>query len=170
MGKALIVIDMQNDFINGSLGTPEAQAILPTVKKLIEDGDYHRLIFTRDTHDENYLDTPEGKALPVKHCIKGTNGWNIHDDLDISRGDNIINKPTFGYMYWNATLALLGDIDEVDIIGLCTDICVITNALIIKTECPDIKVNIIADATAGTTPEAKAHALAVAKSCQVNVI
>ena len=170
MKKALIVIDMQHDFIDGSLGTPEAQAILPKVKKLIEDGNYHKLIFTRDTHDEDYLDTPEGKALPVKHCIKGTNGWKIHEDLDVSRNDSIINKPTFGYMGWNTVFESLGSIDEVDIVGLCTDICVITNALIIKTECPNIKVNIIADATAGVTPETKAHALAVAKSCQVNVI
>ena len=165
--KALIVIDMQNDFIDGSLGTKEAVAIVPVVKKLIDDGDYHKLIFTRDTHEDNYLFTQEGQNLPVKHCIKNTHGWKIHEDLDTSMADAIINKSSFGWTGWNT---ILNRMDEIILVGLCTDICVISNALIIKAFYPETKVSIIEDATAGVTPELKAAALETAKSCQIHII
>lgn len=175
--KALIVIDMQNDFIDGSLGTDEAVTIVPVVKKLIDDGDYHKLIFTRDTHDKNYLFTQEGQNLPVKHCIKHTHGWKIHEDLDTSRADAIIDKPSFGWTGWNTIHdkysgweSILNRMDEIVLVGLCTNICVISNALIIKALYPETKVSIIADATAGVTPELKAAALETAKSCQIYVI
>ena len=165
MKKALIVIDMQNDFINGSLRTREAQAIVPNVAKLIQSSDYAAIFFTRDTHSKDYLDTQEGKNLPIEHCIRDTNGWKIHDDI----AGVIIDKPTFGTFDITDELAE-DNYDEVDLVGLCTDICVITNALILKTQFPEMKINIIENATAGTTPEAKQAALTVAKSCQINII
>ena len=166
MKKALIVIDMQNDFINGSLRTREAQAIVPNVAKLIQSSDYAAIFFTRDTHSKDYLDTQEGKNLPIEHCIRGTNGWKIHDDIAVASIESnipcdVINKPTFG-TFNIATKLVEDNYDEVDLVGLCTDICVITNAL--------IKINIIENSTAGTTPEAKWAALTVAKSCQINII
>lgn len=174
MKKALIVIDMQNDFINGSLRTREAQAIVPNVAKLIQSSDYAAIFFTRDTHSKDYLDTQEGKNLPIEHCIRGTNGWKIHDDIAVASIESnipcdVINKPTFG-TFNIATKLVEDNYDEVDLVGLCTDICVITNALILKTRFPEMKINIIENATAGTTPEAKWVALTVAKSCQINII
>lgn len=174
MKKALIVIDMQNDFINGSLRTREAQAIVPNVAKLIQSSDYAAIFFTRDTHSKDYLDTQEGKNLPIEHCIRGTNGWKIHDDIAVASIESnipcdVINKPTFG-IFNIATKLVEDNYDEVDLVGLCTDICVITNALILKTRFPEMKINIIENATAGTTPEAKWAALTVAKSCQINII
>lgn len=174
MKKALIVIDMQNDFINGSLRTREAKAIVPNVAKLIQSSDYAAIFFTRDTHSKDYLDTQEGKNLPIEHCIRGTNGWKIHDDIAVASIESnipcdVINKPTFG-TFNIATKLVEDNYDEVDLVGLCTDICVITNALILKTRFPEMKINIIENATAGTTPEAKWAALMVAKSCQINII
>lgn len=164
--KGLIVIDMQNDFIDGSLGTKEALEILPTVKAIINAGDYHELYFTRDTHDDNYENTQEGQKLPVRHCIKDTHGWQIHDSLDTLSADKIINKPSFGYTGWSG---LLDRLDEINLIGLCTNICVISNALIIKALYPEKTVNIIENATAGVTPESKEAALTTARSCQINI-
>ena len=125
--KTLIVIDMQNDFISGPLGTPEAQAIIPNVKKKIDEYVYRgdEVIFTRDTHATNtYLKTSEGRHLPIKHCIYGTHGWMVADEV-AAPGCKHINKPTFGWMYWSNHL-----FEEIEIIGVCTDICVISNALI----------------------------------------
>ena len=164
--KGLIVIDMQNDFIDGSLGTKEAQEILPTVKAIVNTGDYHELYFTRDTHDADYEKTQEGMKLPVRHCIKDTHGWKIHDSLDTLSANKIINKPSFGYTGW---AGLLDNLDEINIVGLCTDICVISNALIIKALYPEMTVNIIENATAGVTPESKEAALTTARSCQINI-
>lgn len=165
MKKALIVIDMQHDFIDGSLGTNEAKQILPNVKKIIEAKDYDKIFFTRDTHFKNYLQTQEGKNLPVPHCIKDTPGWQIHEDLDTSFS-TIIDKVSFGYDKWNNCL---DGIDEVVLVGLCTDICVISNALIIKALYPEMKISIIENATAGVTPQAKEAALMTARSCQIRV-
>lgn len=164
--KALVVIDMQNDFIDGSLGTDEAKKIIPAVVNLIKSNEYKKIIFTRDTHDENYLESSEGRNLPVKHCIKGTHGWNVTNMLNVD-GAEIIDKPTFGYTGWKGKL---DNLDKIDIVGLCTDICVISNALIIKTIYPETEVSIIENATAGTTPDNKISALNVARSCQINVI
>ena len=171
MNRTLIVIDMQNDFISGSLGTKEAQAIVPNVKKKIEEyktrGD--RIIFTRDTHYGNYLHTNEGKHLPVEHCIKNTDGWNISNELD-TKDCGIIDKDTFGYIVWDLHLAHEDVDDEIEIVGLCTDICVVSNALIIKATLPEIKITVDASCCAGVTPESHKAALTTMKMCQINVI
>ena len=165
MKKTLIVVDMQNDFINMALGTKEAVAILPAVKAKIEEyrknGD--AIIFTRDTHGENYLDTPEGKKLPVPHCIKGTKGWEIADGL-YAEGCKIIDKPNFGWPHWKEEA-----LEAVELIGLCTDICVVSNALIIKAAFPDAQVSVDASCCAGVTPETHTAALRTMQMCQIDV-
>lgn len=166
MKKTLIVVDMQNDFIDGALGTLEAQAIVANVKKKIDE--YNQLgaeiIFTRDTHYEDYLETNEGKNLPVIHCVEDTKGWQIADGLEVE-GATIINKPSFGYTGWADF-----NFEEVEIIGLCTDICVVSNALIIKALFPEINVTVDASCCAGVTPKSHAAALLTMKMCQVNVV
>ena len=166
MKKTLIVVDMQNDFIDGSLGTKEAQAIVGNVKRKI--GEYRargdEVIFTRDTHQENYLDTPEGKKLPVKHCIYGTEGWKIAKELEVQ--DSVcIDKPTFGWIHWNER-----SFGEIEIVGLCTDICVVSNALILKATFPDAEITVDASCCAGVTPETHRAALETMKMCQIRVI
>lgn len=168
--KTLIVVDMQNDFIDGALGTKEAVAIVPNVKKKIEEykarGD--RIIFTRDTHYDNYLETNEGKHLPVKHCIKDTYGWEISNELNTS-GAYIFNKDNFGYLMWDVfNGAFYGD--EIELVGLCTDICVISNALILKAELPEIEITVDASCCAGVTPESHKAALLTMQMCQINVV
>ena len=166
MKKTLVVVDMQKDFIDGALGTKEAVAIVNNVKNKIamykENGD--EIIFTRDTHQENYMETNEGKHLPVVHCIEGTEGWKIGEGLEVE-GALYIDKPSFGYMNWKDY-----DLKEVEIIGLCTDICVVSNALIIKATYPEIKVTVDASCCAGVTPETHKAALTTMKMCQVEVI
>lgn len=166
MKKTLIVVDMQKDFIDGALGTKEAVAIVDNVKKKIAEylanGD--EIIFTRDTHQTDYMTTNEGKHLPVEHCIEGTEGWEIPEELKIA--DAIyVNKPTFGYLNW-ADYKL----EEVELVGLCTDICVVSNALIIKALYPEIRVAVDAGCCAGVTPESHNAALTTMKMCQVEVI
>lgn len=166
MKKTLLVIDMQKDFIDGALGTKEAVAIVDNVKKKIAryqaNGD--EIIFTRDTHQPDYLQTNEGKHLPVEHCIEGTDGWKIPKELEVP-GAIYIDKPSFGYMKWDQY-----DLQEVEIVGLCTDICVVSNALIIKATYPEIKVSVDASCCAGVTPESHKAALTTMKMCQVEVI
>ena len=163
--KTLIVIDMQNDFIDGSLGTAEAVAIVDNVKAKIKEyvdcGD--QIIFTRDTHQEDYMETNEGKHLPVVHCIEGTDGWQIRDGLYVESAE-IINKPSFGYTGWNDY-----SFEEVELIGLCTDICVVSNALIIKALFPEIKVSVDSSCCAGVTPESHEAALKTMQMCQIEV-
>lgn len=168
--KTLIVIDMQNDFITGPLGTPEAVAIVSNVKKKIEEyrARYEPIIFTRDCHRENYLETKEGRYLPVEHCIIGSKGWKIADGFLLKdQVNNIINKDQFGFDKW---FTYLHAGDKVEIVGLCTDICVVSNALIIKAQIHDVDVTVDASCCAGTTPENHKAALQVMKSCQINVI
>ena len=166
MKKTLIVVDMQNDFINMALGTKEAVAILPAVKAKIEEyrknGD--AIIFTRDTHGENYLDTPEGKKLPVPHCIKGTKGWEIADGLYIP-GSKIIDKPNFGWPHWAEE-----QLEDVELIGLCTDICVVSNALLLKASLPEMLIAVDSNCVAGVTPESNDAALTTMKMCQIQVL
>lgn len=166
MKKTLIVVDMQNDFIDMALGTPEAVAIVPNVKAKIreyaERGD--EIIFTRDTHFENYLETLEGKNLPVPHCIKGTKGWEIADGLYVE-GPKIIDKPNFGWPHWDEE-----QLEDVEMIGLCTDICVVSNALIIKATFPDAHVKVDASCCAGVTVESHEAALKTMAMCQVEVL
>ena len=163
--KTLIVVDMQNDFIDGSLGTKEAQAIVPNVKKKIQEhknrGD--EIIFTRDTHQSDYLDTPEGKKLPVVHCIKGTKGWQIADGLEVE-GCTYIDKPTFGWTHWNERT-----FQEIEMVGLCTDICVVSNALILKATFPSVEITVDASCCAGVTPQTHLAALETMKMCQILV-
>ena len=164
--KTLIVVDMQNDFIDGSLGTKEAQAIVPNVKKKILEyknrGD--EIIFTRDTHQSDYLDTPEGKKLPVVHCIEGTKGWQIADGLEVE-GCTYIDKPTFGWTHWNERT-----FQEIEMVGLCTDICVITNVLSAKCALPELPIAVDSACCAGVTPESHENALAAMRMCQIRIL
>lgn len=172
MKKTLIVVDMQNDFIDGSLGTKEAQAIVQKVKRRIEEykkrGD--EIIFTKDTHEENYLDTPEGKKLPVKHCIKNTDGWQISGELDTTNCI-CVEKGTFGWLHWDETKESNGlEMKEIELVGLCTDICVVSNALILKAMFPEAEITVDAELCAGVTPDSHEAALQTMKMCQINVI
>lgn len=165
MAKTLIVVDMQNDFIDGSLGTKEAQAIVGNVRKKIKEYQTHgdEIIFTRDTHQEDYLETPEGKKLPVKHCIYGTKGWEIAEGLEIPEAI-YIDKPTFGWVHWNER-----SFEEIELVGLCTDICVVSNALILKAMFPEAEITVDASCCAGVTPETHKAALETMKMCQIQV-
>lgn len=168
MSKILIVVDMQNDFVTDCLGTPEAQAIVPNVKQKIEEymsrGD--KVIFTRDTHHDNYLDSHEGKHLPVPHCIEGTHGWEVISAIDKPECQHL-NKLTFGYMGWDLRLE---NPSEIELIGVCTDICVVSNALILRAMFREAEITVDASCCAGVTPESHKAALQVMKSCQINVI
>lgn len=169
--KVLVVIDMQNDFIDGALGTKEGEKIVDGVQKEIalfkKNGD--EVVFTRDTHEKNYLSTAEGKNLPVEHCIKGTAGWEISEKLDTA--DSLIfDKPTFGSTDLAAYLSRKDEIDEIEIVGLCTDICVISNALMIKAYLPETPVTVKGLLCAGVTPESHQRALESMKMCQIQII
>lgn len=173
MNKLIIVVDMQKDFIDGALGTKEAVAIVPKVKEKIamydEDEDCE-IVFTRDTHHKNYLDTREGKFLPVPHCIEGSEGWKISKELtDESQDRWIFDKPTFGSVEL-MKYATNNKYKEIILMGLCTDICVISNAMLIKAALPESDVKVIADCCAGVTPESHENALAAMKMCQIEVI
>ena len=171
MRKILIVIDMQNDFIDGTLGTLEAQAIVPNVKKKIEEykarGD--EIIFTRDTHFDNYLETNEGKHLPVEHCLKYSEGCEVTDEIDIKDCKHI-DKETFGHIGWWFTLVGEEEIESIEIVGVCTSICVVSNALIIKAQFPEIDITVDASCCACVTPESHKTALEAMKLCQINII
>jgi nicotinamidase-related amidase len=149
-----------------ALGTKEAVAIVPNVKAKIEAylaaGD--EIIYTRDTHEENYLETPEGKKLPVPHCIRGTKGWEIAEGL-YAEGCRIIDKPNFGWPRWDRE-----NLEQVELVGLCTDICVVSNALIIKAMFPDAEVSVDPRCCAGVTPQTHEAALATMKMCQIQVL
>ena len=166
--KALIVVDMQNDFVTGSLTNPAASKTIPFIKSEIESGNYSKIIFTKDTHFENYLDTQEGKNLPVKHCIHKTEGWEIVDELKpYSNDSNTVLKDTFGYVGWTLELE---DCDEAVFVGTCTDICVVSNVLMVKSIFPELKVTVLTNGCSGTTLIRHNAALEVMKSCQVNVV
>ena len=185
--KILVVVDMQNDFITGSLGTPEAQAIVPNVKKKIDEavnnGDL--IIYTRDTHFDGYLTSKEGQKLPVKHCIIGTDGWRIPDELRVPatyEKELIVDKYTFGSIDLPATIrrALInkehygftdvGDIEEIELVGLCTGICVVSNALLLKADFYDrYEISVDATCCACVTPETHEAALKTMEMCQINV-
>ena len=178
MKRLLVVVDMQKDFIDGSLGTKEAQQIVPNVAEKIKEyqnaGD--AVIFTFDTHYENYMETEEGKRLPVKHCIKGTEGWELDKALRDFDGLSI-EKSSFGS---NILASVIGDLYNVhsacaedfsvELVGVCTDICVVSNALLIKSIEPEVHIMVNSSCCAGTTPEKHKAALEVMKSCQIDVI
>ncbi len=169
--KLLIVIDMQKDFIDGSLGTKEAVAIVPNVAAKIKQAKAAgtQIVFTRDTHQENYLQTQEGHNLPVVHCIEGSAGWQISDKLETG-GAQIFNKPSFGSMELADYAATLKDLDEIELVGLCTGICVISNAFILKAKLPEVKITVDSSCCACVTPESHKTALDAMKLCQINVI
>ena len=167
--KYLIVVDMQNDFIDGALGTAEAQAIVPYVKSVIENFD-GKVLFTRDTHAPNYLSTQEGHNLPVEHCIKGTDGWQIPPTLEPLRKTDAIDKPTFGSTALRNLLKEEKDVESLEFIGLCTDICVISNAMLAKANFLEIPVTVDAKCCAGVTPQSHKNALEAMKMCQIRVI
>lgn len=166
--KTLIVVDMQNDFIDGTLGTKEAVEIVSSVANKISE--YRKagnqIIFTRDTHKENYLETQEGKKLPIKHCIEGSYGWQITNALKVMAEDTVINKLSFGYV-WNKEI-IKGE--EIELIGLCTDICVISNALGLKAVFPELPIRVDARCCAGVTPKSHNNALEAMKMCHIDVI
>ena len=169
--KALICVDMQNDFIDGALGTKEAEAIVPFVKEKLRKARQEdtEVIFTRDTHFEDYLTTQEGKKLPVEHCIKNTEGWEISRELEVL--DSVIfDKITFGSVELPEYLKKIKDLEAVELIGLCTDICVISNAMLIKAAFPEITVRVDSSCCAGVTPASHENALNAMKMCQIEVL
>lgn len=192
--KVLIVVDMQKDFVDGSLGTPEAQAIVPLVAETIKQmaAPDTVVIFTKDTHPENYMDTLEGKNLPVPHCIKGTAGHSIVDEVfnayinvisDYANSYDVypmadwnpikVEKPTFGSVELQNILFDINErlgIEEVTLMGLCTGICVMSNAILAKATLPEVPVNVVADCCACVTPASHKIALEAMKLCQINII
>ena len=169
MKRILVVVDMQNDFIDGSLGTAEAVAIVPRVIDKIKEYEQNNdlIIYTKDTHLENYLSTKEGENLPVEHCIKGTVGHEIPAYI-LRSHELIIEKPTFGSVKLCEYLAKL-EFDEVELIGLCTDICVISNALLIKAHFPEREGAVDSACCAGVTPDTHNAALTTMRMCQIKV-
>lgn len=169
--KVLIVVDMQNDFIDGSLGTKEAEAIVGNVEKKIREWD-GLVVATRDTHSSQYLMTQEGRNLPVEHCIEGTVGWEINPVIQAAldeKNAQAINKPTFGSVALAMMLMQCG-VTEIQLVGLCTDICVVSNALLLKANMPEVVISVDASCCAGVTPEKHAAALETMKSCQINIL
>lgn len=169
--KILVVVDMQNDFIDGALGTKEAEGIVVRVaEKIYEYRDEKQtVIFTRDTHEDNYLLSREGKYLPVPHCIKGTEGWEIRHDL-WKKGDKIVDKPTFGSLQLVEEIKKLSmdnPVEAIEFVGLCTDICVISNVMICKAAFPEINIIVDSKCCAGVTPESHQTALDAMKMCQI---
>lgn len=168
--KLLIVVDMQNDFIDGALGTKEAVAIVPAVKAKIEEyrSMNNQVVFTYDTHQSNYLETQEGKNLPVVHCVENTEGWQISDKLEVAQS-KVFKKPSFGSLELAEYVATISDLEEIELVGLCTDICVISNAFILKAKLPEIKISVDSKCCAGVSPESHLNALNAMKMCQINV-
>ena len=192
MKKVLVVVDMQNDFITGVLGTEEARAITPKVAQYIRDhADKNTvLFFTRDTHDADYLNTQEGKKLPIPHCLRDTYGWELAPEMEEAIydtrdeyfdfdtyfpyvSDHIINKPTFGSVDFQNLLYILDeedDIKEITFLGVCTDICVISNAMLAKATLPEATIKVVADCCAGVTPDRHNIALEAMDYCQIEIV
>ena len=176
MSKLLVVVDMQVDFVNGALGTKEAEAIVPAVVKKIEAeiAAGSTVVFTRDTHQANYPETQEGRNLPVIHCVEETEGWQLIPELrSLAAGRKIFNKDTFGSIrlaHYVAANAFANVFDTIELIGLCTDICVISNAMILKAAAPEVPVSVCAECCAGVTPESHKNALDAMKICQIAIV
>lgn len=172
MKDILLVVDMQNDFIDGALGTPEAVAIVDNVKNKIQNFN-GTVLFTRDTHFDNYMETQEGKNLPVPHCIKDTPGWQIREELDVLRTTDPIDKLTFGSSELGNVLVEINkqeEIGSITVIGLCTDICVISNVMIAKAFLPEVPIIVDANCCAGVSVESHENALKAMEVCQVKVV
>ena len=173
MKKLLIVVDMQNDFVDGVLGTPEAKAIVPNVVNKIRswNGD---IVCTLDTHHEDYISTREGRFLPVAHCVEGTKGYAVNEDVLAGLCSHIglmepVKKYTFGSTALPELIRPLG-YDYIELVGLCTDICVVSNAMILKSHFPEIDIAVDASCCAGVTPESHSAALTTMRMCQSNII
>lgn len=172
MKKLLVVVDMQKDFIDGALGTKEALAIVKPaedyIRKSIEAG--IEVVFTRDTHHEDYMQTQEGKKLPVRHCIEKSDGWQLCDELKpLAEGRMIFDKPAFGSTRLQE-YAASQCFDEIILLGLCTDICVISNAMLVKAALPEAVIKVVADCSAGVTPESHDNALKAMSMCQIEIV
>ena len=179
MSKILVVVDMQNDFLTGSLANESAVKVIPAIKQEIESGKYDHIIFTRDTHQEDYLETQEGKRLPFVHCVEGTWGWEVSEELLKAVPSNIepifIDKPTFGYKMWGEAMYgsnIYGNGSEFTFTGTCTDICVVSNVLAVKAAFPEAQVKCLAKCCAPLfgLEKNQESALTVMTSCQVDVI
>ncbi len=170
MKKVIVVVDMQNDFISGALGTVAAQAMLPLMEEKLMAARAARtpIVFTMDTHGKDYFSTQEGRKLPVPHCIRGTKGWEIAALLRpfVEEAACVLEKSAFGSV---DLVGVLKDYDEIEIVGLCTDICVISNALLLKTFYPEKIISVDASCCAGVTPESHENALLAMKMCQIDV-
>ena len=175
--KILVVVDMQNDFIDGALGTKEAERIVPRVVERIKGFD-GKVLYTRDTHSDHYLETQEGRNLPVVHCVRGTKGWELHPEIEKLRKGEPVNKPAFGsvelgYVIKECITDQLvekgEEADSITLVGLCTDICVISNAMILKAMFPETPVTVDASCCAGVTPESHKNALEAMKMCQIKI-
>ena len=172
MRRILVVVDMQKDFVNGALGTKEAVAIVPAVVDKIREYEKENIFVTRDTHQKDYLTTQEGRKLPVEHCIEGTPGWELDPTVaEAVQGAAIVNKPTFGSTELMNIIREISEKDEISIelIGLCTDICVVSNALLLKAAMPEVGISVDASCCAGVTPEKHEAALETMRSCQIQV-
>ena len=173
MRNLLVVVDMQNDFIDGSLGTKEAVAIVDNVIAEIAKYDTKDIFATRDTHPENYLETQEGKNLPVVHCVKGTDGWQVNEKVKTALKDAVvIDKPTFGSKILAEEITKIAEKEDITVtlVGLCTDICVISNAILLKAFYPEIPIFVDASACAGVTPQSHKNALEAMKVCQIDIV
>ncbi len=174
MKRFLVAVDLQKDFVDGALGTNEAQAIVPNAVKKIKSFD-GKIFVTFDTHSENYLSTAEGKKLPVTHCVKGTDGWQLNEDIQkaLDGKDYIsVEKPTFGLVDLPGLIEkeANGEEFEIELIGLCTDICVVSNALLLKANFPEAPIAVDSSCCAGVTPQAHKSALDTMKSCQIDIL
>ena len=168
--KVLVAVDLQNDFINGALGTAEAAAMLPRAERKIRSFE-GLVLFTRDTHTEDYLNTREGKALPVLHCNRGSHGWQLAARL-LPYASEVIDKPTFGSTALGERLRALNEdtpIESITLIGLCTDICVISNAMVLRAAFPETEIEILSDCCAGVTPQSHENALSAMRMCQIKI-
>ncbi|MBQ2537714.1 MAG: isochorismatase family protein [Ruminococcus sp.] len=174
MKRFLVVVDTQKDFVDGALGSGDAVAIVPSVVEKIKSFD-GEIFITLDTHFDNYPETAEGKKLPVPHCIKGTEGWQLDKNVTCALSDReytAVEKPTFGSLELPRLIEASADGDDfsIEIIGLCTDICVVSNALVLKANFPEIPISVDSACCAGVTPQAHEAALATMRSCQIDVI
>ena len=172
MRKLLVVVDMQKDFVDGALGSAEAVAIVPGVVAKIAEYAPENIFVTRDTHQPDYMNTQEGHNLPVEHCIEGTEGWELDKKVaEAVKGATFVNKPTFGS---TDLVKIISDIAakeeiEIELIGLCTDICVVSNALLLKAFMPEVPISVDSACCAGVTPKKHAAALETMRSCQITV-
>jgi len=170
MKKLLVVIDMQNDFIDGALGTPEAVAIVDAVREKIKAYPARDIFATMDTHGPDYLTTQEGRNLPVEHCIRGTDGWRLRPEIEELLTEAVIfEKPTFGSVRMAEAAGRIADLEEIELVGLCTDICVVSNAMLLKAAMPEVRISVDAACCAGVTPEKHLAALETMRSCQIEV-